>query len=197
VDAGGLDDLERWAAEARAREAAEARVRERWLRTQAEEGGRLASVLAGLAEQQADVVVTLAGGRSAPGRITGVGADFVALRGPAGRMTLIALGAVAWVRKAPESGPARGGGRPGPAMGPDDRGFDEDDVPPGAALADVLAQAVAERPLVAVFADGTSLTGELRAAGLDLLVLEPAGAPPDLAYVRLGSIYEISFLDSG
>ena len=195
---GGLDDLERWAAEARAREAAEERVRERWLRTQAEEGGRLASVLAGLAEQEADVVVTTTGGRAVSGRVRGVGSDFVAVVSPPGRTTLVALAAVAWVRPTPEAGDGRRHHRATPAMGPDDGTPPEDrEAPSGAALADVLAQAVADRPRVAVFAAGASLTGELRAAGLDLLVIEPSGAPAALAYVRLGSLYEISFLDSG
>lgn len=194
---GGLDDLERWAAEARAREAAEARVRERWLRTQAEEGGRLASVLAGLAEQRADVVVTTAAGRAVAGRLTGVGRDFVTVVSPQGRMTLVALGAVAWVRPSPAADTGRRRARPTPAMGPDDDLLDGSDPAPGVALADVLAQAVADRPRITVFSSGPSLTGELRAAGLDLLVLEPAGAPSALAYVRLDSIYEISFLDSG
>lgn len=193
---GGLDDLDRWAAESRARDAAESRVRERWLRTQAEEGGRLASVLAGLAEQRADVVVTTAGGRAVAGRLTGVGADFVVLVSPQGRTTLVALGAVAWVRPAPQAEAGRRRSRPLPAMGPDESPY-SDDLSEGVALADVLAQAVVDRPRVAVFADGASLTGELRAAGLDLLVIEPAGAPSALAYVRLGSLYEISFLDSG
>lgn len=192
--AGGLEDLERWAAEARAREAAEARVRERWLRTQAEEGGRMASVLAGLAEQGAEVVVTTSGGRAVPGRLASVGRDFVALVSPAGRTTLVALHAVAWVRPSPPAGTGRA--RRAPAMGPDDD-VDDGDPSSGAALADVLSEAVADRPRVAVFADGASLTGELRAAGVDLLVIEPAGAPSALAYVRLGSVYEISFLDSG
>lgn len=194
---GGLDDLERWAAEARARDAAESRTRERWLRTQAEEGGRLASVLAGLAEQRADVVVTTSGGRAVAGRLTGVGSDFVVIDGPHGRTTLVALGAVAWVRPAPEAEGGRRRSRSTPAMGPDEKPDGGDGGPEGVALADVLSQAVADRPRLAVFADGASLTGELRAAGLDLLVIEPAGAPSTIVYVRLGSIYEISFLDSG
>src|SRR5205085_11734127 len=82
--AEGLDDLERWAAEARAREAAEARVRERWLRTQAEEGGRLGLVLAGLAERRADVLVTTIAGRAIGGRLVAVGQDFLALATGAG-----------------------------------------------------------------------------------------------------------------
>jgi hypothetical protein len=50
---------------------------------------------------------------------------------------------------------------------------------------------------VAVWAGGAQLPAERRTAGMDLVVLEAAGAPPALAYVRLASLYEISFLDSG
>lgn len=198
----GLDHLERWAAEARAREAAEARTRERWLRTQAEEGARLGLVLAGLAERRADVVVTTLAGRSVQGRLTAVGEDFLAVErtGRAG-LTLVALGAVAWVREAPGHGP-----RATPATGPDDeldatagRAGDvgREGLRQGASLAEVLAHAVAHRPRVAVLADAAALTGELRTVGLDVLVLRTPGDPPSLAYVRLRSVYEISFLDSG
>ena len=195
----GLDHLERWAAEARAREAAEARVRERWLRTQAEEGARLGLVLVGLAERRADVVVTTLAGRTVHGRLTRVGLDFLALE-RAG-VTLVALHAVAWVRESP-----RHRGRVAPATGPDEE-LEADDprapdvgregAGPGASLAGVLAQAVAHRPRVTVVADAASLTGELRTVGLDVLVLRTPGDPPSLAYVRLRSLYEISFLDSG
>jgi hypothetical protein len=195
----GLDHLERWAAEARAREAAEARVRERWLRTQAEEAARLGLVLAGLAERRADVVVTTISGRSVHGRLTGVGQDFLVIE-RAGT-TLVALHAVAWVREPPGRG-----ARIAPATGPDEELDAEDGHPPdigregvgpGAALASVLAQAVAHRPRVTIVADAAALTGELRTVGLDALVLRTPGDPPSLAYVRLRSVYEISFLDSG
>jgi hypothetical protein len=192
--AGELDDLERWAAEARAREAAEARVRERWLRTQAEEGSRLGLVLAGMAERRAEVVVTTVGGRAVTGRLTAVGEDFVAVAPPSGRTTLVALPAVAWVREAP--GDRR---RSAPAVGPDE-GLDttsDEGLLAAASLASVLARAVANRPRIAVQAEGAALSGELRTVGVDVLVLEIAGEPPALAYVRLRSIYEISFLDSG
>jgi len=145
-------------------------------------------------------VVTTLGGRAVAGRLVAVGADFLALRCPPGRTTLVVLAAVAWVRPAPEAdGPGRRRARGIAAIGPDDDDGESgaEGLPSGAALADVLAQAVAERPRVAVWAGGASLSGELRAAGMDLVVLEAAGAPPALAYVRLASLYEISFLDSG
>src|SRR5215213_6343157 len=51
----GAGDLERWAADARAREAADARVRERWLRAQAAEDASLAGVFLALAERRETV----------------------------------------------------------------------------------------------------------------------------------------------
>ncbi|MGH9224918.1 MAG: hypothetical protein ACRD2W_14350, partial [Acidimicrobiales bacterium] len=67
----------------------------------------------------------------------------------------------------------------------------------GTSLAAVLSQAVAHRPRVAVQIESASITGALRSVGVDVIVLQTAGEPPGLAYVRLRSIYEISFLDSG
>lgn len=181
-------------------------MRERWLRTQAEEGARLGHVLAGLAEQRAAVVVTILGGRQVAGRLTGVGADYVSLVADAGRITLVALAGLAWVR--PSAGPSRR--RLDPATGPEPApGFDLDldatgaapprpeGSPDGALLVDVLAQAVANRPRVTITADAATVSGTLRAVGIDLIVVETAGDPPVLAYVRLRSLYEISFLDSG
>lgn len=206
--AGGLDDLERWAAEARAREAADARVRERWLRIQAEEDARLAQVLAGLAERGTAVIVTTAAGRQVAGRLTAIGRDFVAVASPAGHSTLISLHALAWVRTAHGDGARRRRERE-PAVGPDPSPFDvgERSVgasgdgsggnPAGAALVDVLAQAVAGRPRVVIQTENASLLGALRSVGVDVVVVQTATDPPGLAYVRLRSIYEISFLDSG
>ncbi len=182
--AGDLDDLEAWAAEARAREAAESRARERWLRTQAEEGAQFASVLAGLVERAGPVTLTTTAGRHLSGQLTSVGEDFVSLTLGGGRRTLVALAALAWVREAP--------GRRGEASL-----AERSDPPESATLADVLAQAVAYRPRVAVQTDRAAVTGELRAVGVDVLALETAGDPPAMLSVRLRSVYEISFLDSG
>src|SRR4051794_41889772 len=80
----GIEDLERWAADARAREAAEARVRERWLRSQAEEGASLAGILLALAERrEAGGLETVAGGR-APAPPTRGRGGLVGPPGPAG-----------------------------------------------------------------------------------------------------------------
>lgn len=197
-DPAELDGLERWAAEARAREAADARARERWLRTQAEEDARLRQVLQGLAERGTTVTAATAAGRHLTGRLLRVGDDFVLLEGPGGRKNVIALAALAWCRTV-----RAGGRRPEPAVGPD-----PDPEPGGhtaadtagdaaAALVDVLAQAAERRPQLLVHAAGAAVSGELRAVGVDLLVLMTADDPPALVYVRLPSVSDISFLDSG
>ena len=180
-----LDDIERWVADARAEEAAGERVRERWLRQQAEEAGTFAGVLVDLAEGVATVAVTVTSGRRHLGRIVAVGADFVALRGENGRLVLLALAAVARVRPAPPGRRVAGEAR------------EVTGAPPDVTLADVLAQAVDGRPRLSVHLAGDSLVGELRAVGADVLSVSVDGQTSGLAYARLASVSEISFLDSG
>src|SRR5215204_2134370 len=96
----GIGDLERWAADARAREAADTRVRERWLRAQAEEEASMAGVLLALAERREVVVITTATGRRHRGAVVGVGLDFVAVEAEAGPITLVALSGLGDVRVA-------------------------------------------------------------------------------------------------
>jgi len=181
-----LDDIERWVADARADEAAGERVRERWLRQQAEEAGTFAGVLVDLAESSATVAVTVTAGRRYLGRIVAVGADFVALRGENGRLVLLTLAAVAQVRPAPPGRRVAGEAREVTAA-----------PPPDVTLADVLAQAVDGRPRLSVHLAGDSLAGELRAVGADVLSVSVDGQVSRLAYARLASVSEISFLDSG
>jgi len=180
-----LDDIERWVADARADEAAGERVRERWLRQQAEEGGTFAGVLVDLAERGATVTVTVTGGRRHLGRIVAVGADFVGLRGDSGRLVLLALGAVARVRPAPPVRRVAGEPRPGP------------EAAAGVTLVDVLAQAVDGRPRVSMYLGDDHLVGELRSVGADVLAVSVDGQISGLAYARLASVSEMSFLDSG
>ena len=175
-----LADVERWAAAARARDAADARVRERWLRQSAEEESELAGVLLDLAERGVAAVVTTASGRRHPGRVAGVGADFVAVRTDGERTILVALTALASVR-------VRG---PGAARRGEERSF-------AVSVADVLAHAVGHRPRVQVHCDAATVTGELRSVGIDVVTLRTDGDPSGLAYVSLASVSEISLLDSG
>ncbi len=179
-----LDDIERWVADARADEAAGERVRERWLRRQAEEDASFAGVLLDLAERGLTVTVTGVSGRRHQGRVAAVGADFVALRAESGRLTLLALRSMARVRLAPPARRVSGGARDG---------MEGSDV----TLAEVLAQAVEHRPRLSVHFDADHLIGQLRAVGADVLSLAVDDQPSGMTYARLASVSEISFLDSG
>ncbi len=182
-----LDDLERWAAGARAQDAAEARIRERWLRQAAEEEASFAGLLVDLAEQGGAVTITTTAGRRHHGPIVAVGSDFVAVGGGDGRLVLIRTSALGEVR------PAAGGRRPQVASGrPDLRGEGL-----GVTLAEVLAQAVAGRPRVAIVLGAVSVVGELRAVGTDVLTVRTDGEPPGWSYVTLASVSELSLFDSG
>jgi len=177
-----LDDLERWAAGARAQDAAEARTRERWLRQAAEEEASFAGLLIDLAEDGRPVSVTTTTGRRHHGPIVAVGTDFVAVGGPEGRLVLVPTASVAEVR------PATGTRRPPAANGREAL---------EATLAEVLAQAVANRPRVAVVLGAVTVVGELRAMGTDVLTVRTDGEPGATSYVTLASVSEVSLFDSG
>ena len=180
-----LDDLERWAAGARAQEAAEARVRERWLRQSAEEEASFAGLLIDLAEDGRPVSVTTTAGRRHHGPIAAVGIDFVAVSGAEARLTLVCIAAVAEVR------PASGSRRAASAAATGER------APLEVTLAEVLAQAVAGRPRVGIIAGTVTVVGELRAVGTDVLSVRTDGEPRGLSYVTLASVSEVALFDSG
>jgi hypothetical protein len=179
----GAGDLERWAADARAREVADARVRERWLRAQAEEESSLAGVLLALAERRETVLLTTVSGRRHRGAVAGVGSDFVALDTPSGPTTLVSLVAVGDVRVARD-----GMRRRAAATGAGGQ--------LGVHLADVLAQAAGQRPRVSVHAGAAAVVGDLRAVGSDVLTIRADG-DAGVVYVGLASVSEVSFLASG
>jgi NAD(P)-dependent dehydrogenase (short-subunit alcohol dehydrogenase family) len=142
------------------------------------------AVAVDLAERGATVVVTTSSGRRHPGRVAGVGADFVAVRADGDRTTLVALTALASVR-VNGLGPAMRSGTQ-PAM----RSV-------AVSMADVLAHAAARRPRVHVHCDAATVAGELRSVGTDVVTLRTDGDPSSQAYVSLASVSEISLLDSG
>lgn len=184
-----LDDLERWAAEARARDAAEARVRERWLRTAAEEEATLRSVLLRLAERATRMTLRTTSGAQFVGELIGVGSDFAALRAAGSRLTLVPLAALGSAQAADS------GHRP---VGPG--AADDDDLHPslGVCLVDLLAQAAGERPRLIVDVAGHRLAGELRAVGVDILTIRASGEAAGLTYVPVQSVSAVSLLlDSG
>lgn len=178
----GAGDLERWAADARAREAADARVRERWLRAQAEEESSLAGVLLALAERRETVVVTTVAGRRHRGVVAGVGVDFAALQAPAGTTTLVAFAALGDVRV------VDAGRRPATTG--------DATVELGARLGEVLAQAAGQRPRVSLHAGAAAVVGDLRAVGADVITVRADG-DAGAVYVALASLSEVSFLASG
>jgi len=188
----GAGDLEQWAADARAREAADARVRERWLRAQAAEEASLAGVLLALAERRETVTLTTVHGRRHRGVVTGVGVDFVAVEVPAGTPTLVALAALADVRVV-EQGAAPGTRSTAQAA---TTGDGPGQAAMGVRMGDVLAQAAGQRPRVAVHAGAASVVGELRAMGSDVLTLRTDG-DARAVYIGLASVSEVSFLASG
>ena len=199
-----FDEVERWAAEARARDAADARMRERWLRRQAEDGAAFAGLLVDLAERGVAVILTTSGGRNHVGRVEAVGTDFAALATTGARTTLVSLPAVAAVRlgrgdaghrhSAAAGAVAAGRGHIGPAAETGDEGRDRRVT---VTMADVIGHAVERRPRVQVFSASACVGGELRAVGTDVVTVHTHGDPHGLAYVRLASVSELSFLDSG
>ena len=183
-----LDHLDAWIAEAKADEAASARVRERWLTQQAGEQARFALVLSDAAARGLTVRVRTAAAAHA-GRIAVVGHDFVELRTTRGTTVLVLTRAIAVVETAAAT--ALGGGRE-----PDDDTKEEDVVSEW--LADRLADAAPDRPMVELqVAGGERVVGELRAVGVDVVTVRTGASPPAECYVPLASVSEVTFLGSG
>jgi hypothetical protein len=183
-----LARLEEWSAAARAREATDARSRERSLRRQAAEEATLAGHLMDLAEAGSTVILRTTTGRRHHGAVVAVGYDFVSVSSPTGRTVYVAIDAVAVVQptaRARRSPEALGSARP---------------VTTELTLAEALREAAADRPRAQLRLRGgpeDALTGELRSVGLDVLGIVTDGDPTAPAYVRLASVSEISLLDSG
>jgi hypothetical protein len=169
--------LERWAADARVTDAAERRARASWLARAAEEDASLTGVLTDLAERRVPVVVASCTGRRHQGAISAIGADFVALRTPAGDQVLVAVDAVRSVRTAPQVREAWG-----------DRA-----TRAGLDLPGVLSGLAAERERVLVVTreGAEAVAGELRGVGHDVLVLRTGGERGAVAYVPLGAVAEV------
>ena len=184
-----LDHIDAWIAEAKADEAASARMRERWLTQQAGEQARFDLVLSDAAARGLTVRVRTAAAAHA-GRITAVGHDFVEVRTTRGTTVLVLTRAIAVVETA--SGAALGGGRE------PDNDVKEQENAVGEWLSDRLADAAPDRPLVELVATGSErVVGELRAVGVDVVTVRTASSPPAECYVPLDSVSEVTFLGSG
>lgn len=164
--------------EVRAGDASAARVRERWLRRQAEEGATLGGTLLDLAERRATVSLRTQRGRTTHGAVMAVGTDFAVLRGEDRRDTCVRLQAIATVRP-------QGGERHVSASG--DRASPLDLL-----LIEVLAGLAPDLPRVALFTGGGELVaGELRAVGADVMTLRLDGDRPTLCYVAAAAVDEV------
>jgi hypothetical protein len=168
--------LAAWVADARVDEAARARSRERWLQVVAEQEATFIGILLDLAERGAAVVLS-AGGRRLHGVISGLGADFVALRPGAGGEVLVALGAITQAR----------------TSGAADATVGDRMVTSELRLVDVLAQLAADRERVRIVtSDGEVAAGRLRNVGQDVVVLRVDGDPPATCYLPSSGVAEVS-----
>ena len=182
-DPDGLARLiDRWAADARADDAAAQRSQERWLRQAAAEDTDLHSLLVGAAEHGTPVRLTTVSGHEVAGDARGAGADFV-LVGMEGRGEgLVALDAVRTVRSA-------GGGLP-EAPPADATGDVVEDTDGAAAplLVDVLALVGAgERRVRLLLAGAEVVEGDLVAVGPDVATVRTEG-PAERVHVALAAL---------
>lgn len=155
--------------------AAQARVREHWLRRQAEEEGVLAGVLADLADRGVPVRLHLRRGGPFAGTVRAVGADLVAVAadGSRGSVAVVALAAVCSVRTGPAE-PAVAGDRA---------------VTSSLRLAEVLVALAGERePVRVVTADGEIVAGVPRSVGQDVVTVRPGSGAPGTVYVPLAAV---------
>ncbi|HET7489463.1 MAG TPA: hypothetical protein VFJ85_16165 [Acidimicrobiales bacterium] len=179
---GLLADLARWTSDASADNAARSRMRERWLRHQAEEDARFAGLALDLAEAGAAVGLRLTGGRTLHGRIEAVARDFCVVRHDGGTATLVAFDAVATVRPEPGFRAAGAASERPPAV--------------DAGLAEVLAGLAGDRPRVRIVVDATGepVAGELRSVGADVATVRLDGERAATVYVRLAAVREVTLL---
>jgi hypothetical protein len=166
--------LEAWAADARVREAADARARERWLRSAAAHDATFVGVLVDLAEAGTTAVVRTTTSRRHRGVVRAVTEECAVLRTDALGDVVLALTGIAEVR--PEHGARSDGTRRAPL---------------DLTLAEVLDRLAPDRPRVGMtLAGGEALAGELRTVGRDVVTLLLDGQPRSTAYVRVGAIVE-------
>lgn len=176
-----LADLARWTAGERRAGAAASRLRERWLRQQAAEEATFAGLTLDLAEQAVPVSIRTTAGRTHYGTIDTVGADFLVVRDGRGPAIFLRLGAVAVLRAASDAALPDAASAREPAL--------------EARLIHVLVGLAGERPRVRlVLGSGEAVTGELRAAGEDVLTVLLDGSPPARAYVPAGALDELTLL---
>lgn len=144
----------RWAAQERAEFAAEERARRRWLGEQAVAASTLVGIMVDLAEQSAQVSLSLPD-HTCAGRVVGVGADFCVVNQTHGRPAVVALRHVRAVQ--PEPGARLAAGDRAPAL--------------DMSLAATFSSMAEERLLVAVRTGATTFEGEVYGIGEDVVTL--------------------------
>ena len=178
------DDLEtdftRLVGEVRAEEAVISRVRERHLRAAASAGATLGGVLLDLAEQDAPVDLRTVAGRTVRGRIVMVATDAIVIEDSEGAVSYVPLRAVSTVRTT---------GRHAVDAPAGDRA-----APRPVTFAVLVAELAGERPQVTISVVGSPdlLTGELRAAGVDVLTVWLDADTPVSALVAYDQIAELT-----
>jgi len=136
-------------------------------------------VLVDLAERGSPVAVRSAAGRAVRGRVAAVGADFVVVREERLGDLIVPLRSLATVRSAPGEPPVVGD-RPASLV---------------IALAEVLVELAADRPLVVISAGGEEVRGELRSAGIDVVAVNIASTRHDVVHIAVESIDHVVLLD--
>jgi len=178
LESGLLTSLTKWAAEARIDEAAQQRIRERWLRQQAAEEATMAGILVDLAERDRPVLLRTVAGRTHRGLLAAVAVDFCAIRTAQDVDVLITFDGVSSLHTQPGDAPTTGA-----------RALTLDLM-----LHEALAELALDRPRVLVLCRGDQegIAGELRSVGRDVLTLRLDGRPAPLAYVPLTSVVEVA-----
>ena len=164
--------LERWLSDALVDEAAQRRIRERWMQVQSEEEASFVGALLDLAERSRPVTIDVSDQRLR-GTLVGIGADFVVMRTDRGQHALVRTEAVDAVR-----------GEPG---GADVRG--DRSVAFEVTLAGVVGPIAADRPeVLARTSSGVTVRGQLRGAGTDVLRIRIDGDLPTPTWVPLDRV---------
>lgn len=166
----------RWSADVRHAEAAASRSRQRWLAHQARETATFRGTLVDLAEAGSPVSVATPSRRLA-GRLVGVGPDLCVLE-EAARITVVDLGCV--VAVTPQ------GAAPVAAAGDRATAVKLTFAEALASLADELA------PVRLGLRGGETLSGDLVAAGQDVVTLRLAANPPRMTYVPGAAVEAVS-----
>jgi hypothetical protein len=170
----GVDRFVKFLDEARADEAARARLRERWLQQQSTEQARFTGVLVELAEQGIPVTARVANGRLHQGRIAAVGLDFCLVR--SGVDAYLALDGLVWIRPTGAAAAATG----------------ERSAPLDLFMVELLHRVAPERPRILLFLRGNPepVAGQLHAVGLDVLTLRMDGESRGTCFVPTTAVWE-------